>query len=440
MLVERARKNWLDSGRHRPFVATLSLERAGLVLGRGTVLASGEIDGPDRLRLRLDGERLRALLSVAYGGPVSPSTLRRIRKAAEKWSQGEECQAALHLVFAGLPKLEPSSDAAWRLFLADELMADGVAPADVLASVGDDLDAEQALAKFFNEAETRVLAGNGRESGRWARDAAGTLKFLTRVTPAQWLTLAGYAARFAGPVAALGMMFFPNRAGGRELEGEIEGTGGLRYAWTQDETTLRITDKTGKLVLAAGLDNQGMFRDSRGEVVGRALDGQVVVDAAAVRKELPKPDDEDEEPKLCPAPDKDKAGRTSAKGDKDKDYEDYVKSMVNPENPTPRGFGVQLPDLTRGGVPVFYDDCQRRSGILIEAKGTGYAEPLLRSDFMKEMFERDWLSQATRQINASGGRPIQWHFAERAAADDARELFVEKKLNIQVIYTPWTED
>ena len=268
MLVERARKNWLDSGRHRPFVATLSLERAGLVLGRGTVLASGEIDGPDRLRL--DGERLRALLSVAYGGPVSPSTLRRIRKAAEKWSQGEECQAALHLVFAGLPKLEPSLGAAWRLFLADELMADGVAPADVLASVGDDLDAEQALAKFFNEAETRVLAGNGRESGRWARDAAGTLKFLTRVTPAQWLTLAGYAARFAGPVAALGMMFFPNRAGGRELEGEIEGTGGLRYAWTQDETTLRITDKTGKLVLAAGLDNQGMFRDSRGEVVGRA--------------------------------------------------------------------------------------------------------------------------------------------------------------------------
>lgn len=273
------------------------------------------------------------------------------------------------------------------------------------------------------------------------RDAESALNTVARLTPSQWLTLARFASRFAAPVAVLGMLFIPNRAGGREVAGEIEGTEGLRYAWTQDETTLRITDKAGKLLLAADLDDQGSFRDARGEIIGRARDGKVVIDTAVLRKELPKTDDEHDEPKLCPVPDKDKNGRTSAKGAKDKDYEDHVKSLVNPLNPTPRGFGVQLPDLTRGGVLVYYDDCQRQSGILIEAKGTGYARPLLRSPFMREMFEKDWLNQAERQINASNGRPIQWHFAERAAADDARALFAARwGERIQVIYTPWTED
>jgi len=90
---------------------------------------------------------------------------------------------------------------------------------------------------------------------------------------------------------------------------------------------------------------------------------------------------------------------------------------------------------------VFYDDCQRRSGILIDAKGTGYAEPIARSDFMKKIFGGSWIAQARRQVAASGGRPIQWHFAEREAADYAREIFKENGLEVvEVVYTPWSED
>ena len=436
MLVERAKRHWIEQGRHRAFTTTLSFESAGLVLGRGTILARSQIDGRGSRRLRLDEEpRLLALLSTAYGRRPAAAALGRIRKAAEKWSEGEDCQAALHLVFARLPRLEKGSDAAWRLFLVDELIASGVDPADVLASIGRDPDAPPILAKLYDENEARVLAGNGRESGRWTRVAS----FLARLTPAQWLELGRFVGRFAGPVAAAGMLFIPNRGGGRDHDGEIEGTGGLRYAWTEDEAALRITDQTGKLVLLASHGEGGAFYDDRGVVVGRTFHGDVVIDADAVRKELPATADQDEEPKLCPAPGKDKAGRTGEAGDKDKDYEDYVKMLVNPVNPTPRGFGVQLSNPTDGGKMVFYDDCQRQSGILIEAKGTGYAEPILRSPFMAEVFGEAWVEQARRQVAASGGRPIQWHFAEQKAADVAREFFDDNGLKqISVIYTPWT--
>ena len=46
-----------------------------------------------------------------------------------------------------------------------------------------------------------------------------------------------------------------------------------------------------------------------------------------------------------------------------------------------------------------------------------------------------------RQVAASGGRPVQWHFAEREAADFAREIFRENSLKaVEVVYTPWSED
>jgi NADPH-dependent ferric siderophore reductase len=49
--------------------------------------------------------------------------------------------------------------------------------------------------------------------------------------------------------------------------------------------------------------------------------------------------------------------------------------------------------------------------------------------------------QATRQIDASGGRPVVWVFAEAAAEKAARELFdADKKLaRIETIWIPTQE-
>jgi hypothetical protein len=442
MLTDRLQKQWQESGRFRPLKSSMNLEPEGLILGSGTVLAAAENDRFGRRRLRVEGgeARLLTLLSIAYGRPAPESILHHIRKASEHWGRGEDCRAAIHLAFAKLPKLDASREAARRLFLADGLLAGGAEPCDVLAAFELQSALPDGYGKFSNENEMRVPAGNGEESGEWARSTLPR-SFLETVPKLDLLPLLRFAGRFAGPTATLGLMFFPSRAAGREVKGQIEGAPDLNYAWNEDETKLRIMDGTGKIVLMADHGADGMFRDDRQRVVGRALHDQVILDASAVRAELPKDEEQDEDPKLCPAPGPDKAGRPEAIGAKDKDYEDYVKRMVNPLNPTPRGFGVQLPNPANDNKPVFYDDCQRQAGILIEAKGTGYAEPLARKNgFMRNIFLAGWVKQARRQVAASGGRPIQWHFAERGAADAARELFRERGLgNIQVIYTPWED-
>jgi hypothetical protein len=50
------------------------------------------------------------------------------------------------------------------------------------------------------------------------------------------------------------------------------------------------------------------------------------------------------------------------------------------------------------------------------------------------------LDQSARQIQASGGRPIVWVFAEEKAALKARQLFDTAKggrENITIVYIPW---
>jgi len=437
MSMERLQKQWHESARFRPIHAGLSLEPDGLVLGRGTVLVPAASSG--RRRLQLEGTEARALtlLSVAYGRPVSLAVFKHVHKASRQWSLGEDCLAAIHLAFARLPKLDEPREAAKRLFIADGMIAAGTDLRDVLAAFG--LAPPDSYRKLFDDTELRVLPGNGRASGEWT---AGSASFLETLSETDLLALAGFAARVMAPVATLGLLIIPTSTGGRRMEGRIEGDGDLRYAWDQDETTLQITQGTGKIVLSANLGADGQFYDDRKQVVGRILDNRLLLDTAAIRAELPKDTDEDEDPKLCPVPGKDKAGRTSLAGEKDKDYEDYVKRQINPANPTPRGFGVQLPNPA-GGRPVNYDDCQRQTGILIEAKGTGYAGPIAREkSFMRDIFGAAWRAQAERQVKASGGRPIEWHFAEYGAAEYARKIFKDDCLlkNVTVIYTPWSEN
>jgi hypothetical protein len=52
-----------------------------------------------------------------------------------------------------------------------------------------------------------------------------------------------------------------------------------------------------------------------------------------------------------------------------------------------------------------------------------------------------FLKQALRQINASGGRPVVWVFAEEQDAKRTRELFDdvdEGRELITIVHVPWT--
>lgn len=60
---------------------------------------------------------------------------------------------------------------------------------------------------------------------------------------------------------------------------------------------------------------------------------------------------------------------------------------------------------------------------------------------MKDRFEEDLIDQATRQVQAAGSREIEWHFAEKEAADAARELFGKTSglERIKVVNDFWRE-
>jgi hypothetical protein len=75
--------------------------------------------------------------------------------------------------------------------------------------------------------------------------------------------------------------------------------------------------------------------------------------------------------------------------------------------------------------------------VLIDAKGR-YAR------FIKDGKFRRWfrgakgfVKQAKRQLAAANGTPVQWRFAEEAAADVTRKLFKDEKIfGIDIVHVP----
>ena len=179
----------------------------------------------------------------------------------------------------------------------------------------------------------------------------------------------------------------------------------------------------------------GEVRDRQGRRVGRIVNGQLIIDRtyldslAQARSQI----------QPCPEATDDRPGR---KSDKDILYEGYIQQLVG----SPIGKGVPLPtppeDLAKDPLRkanVMFDACHRDTGTMIEAKGTGYAEQLMKpSRYPKQGILDDWLGQAKRQTSAAEaqGRPVVWFFAEEAAAEAAEALFERKGLHITVIYMP----
>lgn len=86
-----------------------------------------------------------ALLATAYERPIAPYVLEKFCRAAELWNEGEKALAHIHLSHAGLPPC--TEEQVLRLFVADELLDSGVAPAELMKAQGFDLS-PLALLKF----------------------------------------------------------------------------------------------------------------------------------------------------------------------------------------------------------------------------------------------------------------------------------------------------
>lgn len=126
---------------------------------------------------------------------------------------------------------------------------------------------------------------------------------------------------------------------------------------------------------------------------------------------------------------------------KDKDYEDFVKAVVNPGNQTPRGLGYALMNPKRQHRLVIFDDCEHSTGTMIEAK-RGYAKVLSSSEGRAWISEK-WLDQSLRQVQASGWRRVRWYFSTWVAFKFAREIFRTAKRGqrkIGLVYLPFAGD
>ena len=122
-----------------PFDATPAIRKEGLVLGYGTLLARTHRNrrGATWLALDADEERLLALLSAVCGRQISPRIMHHMSRASQHWRQGDRVLAHIEIAFARLPRLETKDDA-FRLFLAEDLLAKGFTPRRLMRDLGFD--------------------------------------------------------------------------------------------------------------------------------------------------------------------------------------------------------------------------------------------------------------------------------------------------------------
>ena len=441
----------------------LSLVDEGLVLGATRLLPK-----LDTGLAECQEPRLVALLSVAYGRPVEASVLDTVRRAAKHARAGNAAMAATHIALARLPRLSDPGDDARRLFIADGLIAKGVSPRDIFAALEFDPAPLDELEKY-NPDQPRVPAGSGRTSGEWTSGSSSASSSSNGNSSAEAtpLTIAGriasetasevtsvvegaagagetaagasVAALLAGALAFLAGVTIPMPGGGVRREGPVQDHPDLRYVWNQDETDLRIVrESDGSTVLVATLRSDGRLRVGTRRI-GRKLGDTVVLDQVLPLPNAPEPTASDE-PRLCPKPTPDRAGWAGQRGKIDRDYEDYMKRRVNPQDPTPRGYGYAFPNPSDPIRPVIVDDCQRTTGDIYDAK-RGYVWVTNGSNPIAGEVVKKLIGQAERQVDASQGRDIYWCFSEKAAAGYFEKLFQNypklQRINICRMY--WQE-
>lgn len=98
----------------------------------------------------------------------------------------------------------------------------------------------------------------------------------------------------------------------------------------------------------------------------------------------------------------------------------------------------RLPEVGYTVRGVKFDGFDEAAGVLLDAKGPGYAT-FVRNGQFQPWFRGadDLVAQAQRQLGAAGGTPIRWHFAEQAAADATRNLLRSRGITgIDIVVTP----
>lgn len=239
-----------------PVIDLPVIDEEGLRLGRGTRLARIAVtrSGESGLAVEADRSRILALLTPVHGRPAHPCVLKHIERASMQWRRGDKAMAHIELAFPASPA-PPSEEDAFRLFLAEELLAQELTPDHLVQELG----FAPAFLKYDPD-QPRVPSGNGRESGRWTSEGRGggegtsgnngrnrgggssaflgpvasaatpiaARSFLGEISPSLVRALAAFAAGFSTPVAVFGALFIPTPSGG-VTEGTLPDAPNVRF-------------------------------------------------------------------------------------------------------------------------------------------------------------------------------------------------------------------
>ena len=88
-------RDWRDRWLGGPLHREMAFAQAGLVLGRGTLLAEFGKEGLAARGLAFDGEEARLLspLTDVFAAPAAPNLVEKIRRAGEYWRAGDNALA-----------------------------------------------------------------------------------------------------------------------------------------------------------------------------------------------------------------------------------------------------------------------------------------------------------------------------------------------------------
>ncbi|MFJ2094799.1 Tox-REase-5 domain-containing protein [Streptomyces sp. NPDC087901] len=103
---------------------------------------------------------------------------------------------------------------------------------------------------------------------------------------------------------------------------------------------------------------------------------------------------------------------------------------------TNRGKEYIVANPKEGKPPVEYDGWDSGRQTFLEAKN-GYKSYLSKGDkgTLTPSGREKFVKEATEQVNASGGRPVEWHFSDPDVAKAARKAFRDEGLPIKVVYS-----
>ncbi len=157
--------------------------------------------------------------------------------------------------------------------------------------------------------------------------------------------LAALGATFAAGAGVFTGAYFIPFGRSAVASGTLPGHPNLHYHYDGDEGHFSLYNADNELLFSGSAGGDGLIRTQDGDVIGRRVDGTVVLDSSII------PDDETEtessvqsqapadtttsDPNLCPVPLPDRPGFKSSASQA---YQSFISSIVNPEHPMPPGW------------------------------------------------------------------------------------------------------